>query len=124
MKDFSCSRGTESTRRRYVYRRAAAYIQIQRVFDIANWMMLGDAMTDEDKEEYKWDRENGDWMGYKSPKGWGEVRHLTVPANVFSKDERPTTALKLTTCTERVGNRTDYLHGSDHLQTKSLPMRM
>lgn len=46
---------------------------MQRVFDLANWICNGDAMTEEDKKEYAWDRENGDWMGYKSPKGWGEV---------------------------------------------------
>jgi hypothetical protein len=46
---------------------------MQRVFDIANWIMLGDALSEADKKEYEWDRENGDWMGYKPPKGWGEV---------------------------------------------------
>lgn len=50
--------------------------QMQRIFDIANWIMLGDAMTEQDKIDYAWDRENGDWMGYKSPKGWGEVCHV------------------------------------------------
>lgn len=55
------------------YNEFADNVQMQRVFDIANWLMLGDAMTEQDKVDFAWDRENGDWMGYKSPKGWGEV---------------------------------------------------
>lgn len=56
---------------------------MQRVFDLANWIVNGDAMSDEDKKEYEWDRENGDWMGYKPPRGWGEVSRGSV-AIVFT----------------------------------------
>lgn len=100
---------------------------MQRVFDLANWICNGDAMTEADKEEYKWDRENGDWMGYKPPRGWGEVRSETFPS--FSRAMAGTDILhrkvvrimitsKHTTSTAPAGSRTAYQRASGHTPTR------
>lgn len=46
---------------------------MQRIFDLANWTLNGDGLSEQDKKDYEWDFENGNWTGYKPPRGWNEV---------------------------------------------------
>jgi hypothetical protein len=45
-------------------------VQMQRMYDLANWTLNGDALSEEDKKKYEWDFDNGNWAGYKPPIGW------------------------------------------------------
>ncbi|RSH95511.1 hypothetical protein EHS25_000603 [Saitozyma podzolica] len=45
---------------------------MQRMYDLANWTLNGDALSEEDKKKYEWDFDNGNWAGYKPPIGWSE----------------------------------------------------
>ena len=49
---------------------------MQRVFDLANWITCGDALSEEDKKEYEWNQMSESWVGYKPPKGWSEVGYF------------------------------------------------
>lgn len=53
---------------------------MQRMYDLANWTLNGDALSEEDKKKYEWDFDNGNWAGYKPPIGWSEVSGACLAA--------------------------------------------
>jgi hypothetical protein len=101
---------------------------MQRMYDLANWTLNGDALSEEDRKKYEWDFENGNWAGYKPPVGWSEVSgvawrgvlscfvssHLTDHPSTYECGSLTTyrgarrnpTSWSFTTGTENAGTRT------------------
>jgi hypothetical protein len=87
-------------------------VQMQRMYDLANWTLNGDALSEEDKKKYEWDFDNGNWAGYKPPIGWSEVSGaclaaagaVSLPCRRGAR--RSPTLWSFTTGTENAGTRT------------------